>query len=169
MGGDATARYIACASSHDSDLRCTPVRCIGSMLRWNVDADVAPGTSSIFQESLSKVGGSTKKSTDTSSDEGTVDTVDGVPKADSVCLPAAAFSSLYGVSSVGMGSMDGLSTTARSCSPSNAFRSESLVDGSTLSSILPVDSRVIQGFELSDTVYPISNVVGGLLDEVLSF
>ena len=136
------------------------------MLRGKV-ADVAPGTSSIFQESLSKVGGSTKKSTETSSDDGTVDTVDGVPKVDSTCLPAAAFASLYGASSAGMGTIDGLSTTDKSGSPSKSFLSESVVFDSTVSSIFPVDSRVIQGFELSDMVYPISDV-DGLFEEIMS-
>ncbi len=59
-----------------------PSLCIGAATaagRGVVDIEAVPGTSSIFQDSLSKAGGSNIKSTDTSSDDATVD---GVPNAD---------------------------------------------------------------------------------------
>ena len=65
-------------------------RCDGTAVARSVDTKLVgvPGTSSIFQESRSNVGGSIIKSTETSSDDATVDTVDGVPNADtgSLCL-----------------------------------------------------------------------------------
>lgn len=63
-----------------------PSLCIGAADvagRGVVGTEAVPGTSSIFQESLSKVGGSNTKSTDTSSDDATVD---GVPNADAGSL-----------------------------------------------------------------------------------
>jgi len=146
------------------DLRCdpeTPVLCVGAVLQGKSVTVEPAGVSSISKDSLSKVSGSTKPSTEASSVEEAVDTVVGVPNAENGSLPLVAFCSVLAANSTGIGWIEGLAVViaanaAERPSSSRSFPSEFLAVDSIVLSILTEASCIVHGLELSELVYPIA-------------
>lgn len=123
------------------------------------DTEFESATSSPIQGCFSTAGGSNKKSTETSSHEGTVETVDGVPKVELGSLPLVDSLPLFVKPGKSCSSTGGIGDDDSSPSTSKSFPSDSLDAISTFSfSILTVESCAFHGLKVFVTVYPMSEL-----------